>query len=291
MERPYVLITSARNEARYIAKTIESVLEQTVLPTRWIIVSDGSTDNTDTIVDRHCQACSFLTLVRRSADTQRSYRSKVQAIWEGYEELRSAEYEFIGILDADVSFEPNYYELVLKEFDANPKLGIGGGVKVEEGELFSSAPGSVERFVPGSIQLFRRECYEEIGGLWALKYGGEDTAALEMAMLRGWEVRSFPNVVVRHHRRTGTEGNGIFLARLRHGLEDYSVGYHPLFEASKCVRRVAEPPYLLGSLMRMSGYLWGALTKQERELPAEFIKHLRTQQVRRLLGVLTNLET
>src|SRR5438093_12757593 len=99
-----------------------------------------------------------------------------------------------------------------------------------------------------------------------------------MAIMRGWEVRSFPNVVVRHHRRTGTEGNGIFLARLRHGLEDYSVGYHPLFDASKCVRRIAEPPYLLGSLMRMTGYFRGALTKQEHALAAESIKHLRTKQ-------------
>ena len=284
MQRRYVLITPARNEARYITKTIESVLAQTVLPTRWIIVSDGSTDDTDAIVGRHCQERPFLTLVRRTGDTRRNYGSKVRAIWSGYEKLRGADYEFIGILDADVSPEPNYYELVLKEFDANRKLGVAGGVTVEAGKRFSYARGSTERCIAGAIQVFRRECYEEVGGLRALKYGGEDTAALEMAMMRGWQVRSFPNLVVRHHRRTGTEGNGIFLARLRHGLEDYSVGYHPLFEASKCVRRVAEPPYLLGSLMRMSGYLWGGLTRQERELPAEFIKHLRTQQIRRLLG-------
>jgi poly-beta-1,6-N-acetyl-D-glucosamine synthase len=284
MQSRYVLITPARNEGRYIAKTIESVLAQTVLPARWIIVSDGSTDDTDAIVDRYCQACPFIKLIRRSGDSSRNYGSKVRAIWAGHEQLRNDDYELIGILDADVSFEPTYYEAVLKELDANPRLGIAGGVTVEAGSLFSGRPGLTERFVPGPIQLFRRKCYEEIGGLRALKYGGEDTAALEMAMMAGWEVRAFPNLIVRHHRRMGTEGIGILPARFRHGLEDYSVGYHPLFEASKCVRRVSEPPYVLGSLMRMTGYLWGGLTRQERQLPAEFIKYLRTQQVRRLLG-------
>src|SRR5439155_13124714 len=138
--------------------------------------------------------------------------------------------------------------------------------------------------VSGTIQLFRRQCYEEIGGLPALRYGGEDTAAVEMALLQGWEVRTIEDLIVRHHRRMGSEGIGILRARFRHGFEDYCLGYHPVFETGKCVRRIAEPPYLLGSLLRISGYAWGSLSAPKRELPPDFVKHLRTQQIHRLFG-------
>src|SRR5205823_8921962 len=106
----YVLITPARNEGRYITKTIECVLAQTLLPKRWLIVSDGSTDDTDITVNRYLAQHSIITLIRRSAERKRSYGSKVRAICAGSQELGDIEYDFIGILDADVTFEPDYYE-------------------------------------------------------------------------------------------------------------------------------------------------------------------------------------
>jgi len=285
MKTAYVLVTPARNEGRYIQETIESVLAQTVLPRRWVIVSDGSTDDTESITKRYSLQNVIITLVRRSGDVTRNYGSKVRAISAGSEELRNTDYDFIGILDADVSFDRDYYERVLKEFDNNPRLGIAGGVISErDGQRFRPRFGETERCVPGAIQLFRRQCYEEIGGIRALRYGGEDTTAIEMARMRGWEVRSFSDLVVSHHRRDGTEGMGILPARFRQGLEDYCVGYHPLYEMTKCVRRMAEKPYVFGSIFRMSGYFWGAMTRQRSELPAEFVRYLRNQQLRRLLG-------
>ena len=289
MKTAYVLVTPARNEGRYIRETIESVLAQTVLPRRWVIVSDGSTDDTESITNRYSLQNSIITLLRRSGDATRNYGSKVRAIWAGTEELRNTDYDFIGILDADVSFDPDYYERVLKEFDGNPSLGVAGGITIESDEQrFGRQSGATQRWLPGPIQLFRRQCYEEIGGMRALRYGGEDTTAMEMARMRGWEVRAFSDLVVSHHRRVGTEGMGILPARFRQGLEDYCVGYHPVFEIGKCVRRIAEPPYVLGSVFRMSGYLWGAMTRQSRELPAEFVRYLRNEQLRRLLGRVGN---
>ena len=102
--------------------------------------------------------------------------------------------------------------------------------------------------------------------------------------MNGWEVRAFSDLLVSHHRRLGTEGMGILAARFRHGLEDYCIGYHPLFELGKCLRRLAERPYLVGSVCRLSGYLWGGMTRQKRELPIDFIRYLRKQQMRRLRG-------
>ena len=285
MKAAYVLVTPARNEGKYIARTIESVLAQTVLPNRWVIVSDGSTDDTDAIVDRYSRQHRLITLVRRTADASRNFGSKVRAIGKGTEQLSGVDYAFLGILDADVSFGPHYYERVLEEFGRNPRLGIAGGViDQSHGNSFPVRAATIEQFVPGPIQLFRRQCYEQIGGFPPLRYGGEDTAAIEMARMHGWEVRSFSDLSVQHHRQMGTEGIGILRARFRHGLEDYCVGYHPLFEAGKCIRRLVEPPYVLGSTLRFTGYLWGAITRQKRDLPIELVRYIRNEQLKQLFG-------
>ena len=121
-KKPYVLITAARNEEAYIEKTINSVISQTILPRKWVIVSDGSTDRTDQIVNKYAAKHDFIQLVHISGSTQRNFRSKVNAINIGYERLKHIEYEFIGILDADVSFKSDYFESILREFQKNPKL-------------------------------------------------------------------------------------------------------------------------------------------------------------------------
>lgn len=279
----YVLVTPARNEAAYIGTTIEAVLAQTVRPMRWVIVSDGSVDETDAIVSRYSAEHDFITLVRRAADASRNYGSKVRAIWKGIEQLTNTHYQYVGVLDADVSFAPDYYESVLAEFTKDSSLGIAGGITEDtHGHGLRLRPGTVERFVPGTVQLFRRECYESIGGFRPLRFGGEDTAAIEMARMQGWNVRGFSHLQIQHHRRMGTEGIGIVRARFRHGLEDYCVGYHPLFELAKCLRRLVEPPFVVGSVCRLIGFLFGALTRQPRELPREFVDYLRKEQIKRM---------
>jgi len=283
MNAGYVLITPARNEAQFIGQTIESVAAQSVLPRQWVIVSDGSTDDTDSIVRGFASTHRFITFVRRSGETGWSYGSKVRAIWAGIDAITEKDYDLIGILDADVSFERSYYESVLCEFDRNPKLGIAGGLILELGERMSPPRHDFnQRCVRGAIQLFRRQCYEDVGGLRPFRHGGEDTAALEIALMLGWEVRTLTDLIVRHHRRAGTATKGILGARFREGREDHSLGYHPIYEAGKCIRRIFERPYLAGSIFRLAGYLWAALTREPQEMPGEFVSRLRMQQLRRL---------
>lgn len=124
----YVLITPAHNEEAFIAKTIESVIAQTVRPLRWVIVNDASTDSTGEIVGNYARRHSFLRLVNVARPSGRHFGNKVRAFNRGLEELEGLTFDFIGNLDADISFEPDYMENILRELEGDPTLGIAGGI-------------------------------------------------------------------------------------------------------------------------------------------------------------------
>ena len=182
-------------KGRYVRKTLESVPAQTVRPVRWVVVSDASTDDTDAVAREFAQRFDFIDFARREDRTARDFSSQVYAQRFGCERLKSVEYDFVGMLDADISLEPDYYERILRKFHENAKLGIAGGfVHEEQRGVFRSRKMNSVHSVAGGIQLFRRECFEAIGGYMALKWGGMDTVAEIMARMRGWEVRAFPGV-------------------------------------------------------------------------------------------------
>lgn len=287
-EESYALLTAARNEEAYIAKTIRAVISQTVLPKRWVIASDRSSDRTEEIVSEYARQHNFIKLVRVEGDDSRNFSSKVNAIESAYAQLKGVGYGFLGILDADVTFEPDYFRKILLAFGQDPKLGIAGGVIVDfqDGKCIRRI-GSTDH-VAGAIQLFRRECYEDIGGYVHVKVGIEDAVAAVMARRAGWKVESFPEVKVLHHRRTGTEGHSIYHARFHKGKEDYFLGYHPVFEIAKCCHRVIEPPYFVGSLLWISGYFWSVLRGEKRPVSADFVKYLRNEQMHRLWSRLSS---
>lgn len=286
MNNSYVLITPARNEEAYIEKTITSVIAQSILPKKWVIVSDGSTDRTDQIVKRYDRAHDFIKLVHREGHVARNFASKVHAIQEGVDRLNRTKYAFLGNLDADVSFEPTYYERVLGEFREDPKLGIAGGILFEpcHGKWVAQRT-STSWSVSGPIQMFRRQCYEDIGGFIPLKEGGEDAVAEVMARMRGWKVKAFANIPVRHHRNTGTATGSVLCATFRQGKMERRIGYHPLFEIAKCLSRIRERPYLLGSAFRLSGYCWSFLRRERPVLPADVTAYLRGEHLERLKAI------
>jgi glycosyltransferase involved in cell wall biosynthesis len=282
---PYALITPAHNEQEYIEKTIESVVSQTVLPNKWVIVSDGSSDGTDAIVAKYTAKHGFIKLVRIDRDATRNFGSAIRAINTGYEQLKGVEYDLVGNLDADVVLEPNYYQTILAKFQADPKLGLAGGLVCDRrwdklDEEFTAADS-----VRGPIQMFRRECYEQIGGHTCIGMGGYDTVAEIKARMYGWQVRTFPDVKALHLRPTGTAKSGILRARFRQGKIEYSVRYHPLFEIAKCLARVRQKPYLLGSVLRLSGYCWSFLRKERPVLPGDVVSYLRGEQLAKLKAI------
>jgi glycosyltransferase involved in cell wall biosynthesis len=287
-EKSYVLITPAKNEEKYIKKTLNSVISQTILPKRWVIVSDGSTDRTDEIVIDYCEKHDFIVLLRADARNTRNFGSKVLAFRAGVERLRQLEYDFIGNLDADVSFGYHYFESLLKKFHEDKKLGVGGGRVLELKKGVYKAPfGSKRRSVPGAIQLFRRECYEDIGGYIPLTLGGEDGVAETMARMHEWNVESFSDLEVIHHRgKSFGVGCDILRYRYRGGLRDYLMGYNPTFFLLKALTRIVEKPYIIGTLFRLTGYCWALARGYKKEVPLECISSIRKEQLTRIKSAL-----
>jgi biofilm PGA synthesis N-glycosyltransferase PgaC len=167
----YVLITPARNEAAFIEQTIKSVVSQTVRPIKWVIVNDGSTDGTDDIVKKYAAEHPWIELVRMPERQERHFAGKVYAFNEGYSRVKNLNYDIIGNLDADVSFDdPDYFDFLLREFAQDPKLGVGG-TPFREGTVQYDYRFSRKEHVSGACQLFRQECFESIGGVCPAESG------------------------------------------------------------------------------------------------------------------------
>lgn len=281
----YVILSAARNEAAYIETTLRSVQAQTVEPLAWVIVSDGSTDATDAIVRRFSNTLPYLHLVAAPSDGSRNFGSKAKAINAAYERVRRLSHDFVAVLDADVSLDANYYESVIRRFEADPKLGLAGGILYDKcGSEFVRQRTSVEWSVSGPIQMFRRRCFEDIGGYRSLPRGGIDAVAESAARMNGWKVRAFQEIPVRHLRRTGAEKGNIFATAFRDGVKEYGYGCDAAFIAAKAVRRLGESPFLVGSLLRLAGYGTAWLRRDFRNLPDDVLEAIRREQRRRLFG-------
>jgi glycosyltransferase involved in cell wall biosynthesis len=283
LEKKYVLVTAAYNEEAYIEKTIQSIVAQTALPHHWAIVSDGSTDRTDEIVNDYASRYPFIRLVRITEEHPRNFAAQVFAINRGYEYLKEFEFRYIANVDSDVSFEPTYYCQLLERFDGDSRLGIAGGYIYErQNGKFEPRLMNSENSVAHAVQMFRRECFEEVGGYVALPYGGPDWYIQVSARMRGWHVRAFTDLPAFHYRPTGGADRpyrGLF----RQGRMDYSLGSYPPFELLKLARRFRVKPYVIGSLTRLSGFVWGYCQREKRMVSDEFVRYLRSEEKSRVL--------
>ncbi len=274
----YVIITPARDEEAFIEKTIQSIINQTIQPVRWIIVNDNSTDKTNDIVERYTVEYRFIQLITITQSGERHFGNKVRAFNRGVSETSTLEYQYIGNLDADISLEKDHFERLLGEFAADPKLGIAGGmVSTNVDGQFISQNVALDS-VAGAVQLFRKECFEQIGGYLPLPLGGVDAAAEIMARMKGWKVRTFPGLYVREHRRTGTAKANVLRARLREGRRFYSLGYNWWFFGLRCLYRSIERPRLIGSGAAIVGFALGMLRQEPVVLGPDVVRFLRTEQ-------------
>ena len=277
----YVLITPARNEERFIELTIKSVVAQTVRPLKWAIVSDGSTDRTDVIVQRYAVDHPWIELVRMPERRERNFAGKVQAFNAGYARMAGLKYDIIGNLDADVSFDAEYFEFLLGKFAENPRLGVAGTPYREGSFQYDYRFTSIEH-VSGQCQLFRRECFEEIGGFVPRKIGGVDLVAVTTARMKGWQTRTFPEKPYYHHRKMGTAVQGTLIVPYRVGQTDYVLGSHPVWEFFRCIYQLTRPPILLGGSLRLVGFFWAMTRRVQKQVSADFVRFRREEQMRRL---------
>jgi len=279
---PFIVITPVRNEAGYIQRTIESMTAQTITPYKWIIVNDGSTDDTGKIIDYYMKYFPWIDAVHRK---DRGFRKAgggvVEAFYAGYERIDINDWDFLVKLDGDLSFEEDYFEKCFQHFDKDEKLGIGGGnihnvvgnkLIPEKSPLFH---------VRGATKIYRRQCWKMIGGL--IQATGWDTLDEVKANQKGWATRTFTELLVKHYRFTGAAA-GTWRNLIKNGKANYICGYHPIFMIFKCLKRLFRKPFFYGSIALWHGFISGYFKKTPQVDDKGLIKYLRNQQLRRLTG-------
>jgi poly-beta-1,6-N-acetyl-D-glucosamine synthase len=278
----YVVITPARNEAAFIEQTARSMASQTVPPLKWVVVSDGSTDGTDEIVRKYSERFRWIELVRMPERAERHFAAKVYAFNAGYAKVKDLPYEVICNLDADVSFGEDHFEFLLGKFASHPTLGVAGTAFIEGAALkYDYTVVNIED-VQGQCQVFRRQCFEEIGGYVPIKNGGIDVVPVYLARMKGWQTRTFTERTYIHHRISGTAQCSATLAYFKEGKKDSYLGVHPLWEVLRAVWNMKNRPYVAGGLLLLSGYIWEGIAGKDEPVPAELVVFRRKEQMQRL---------
>jgi biofilm PGA synthesis N-glycosyltransferase PgaC len=279
----YIIITPVRDEALYIEKTLEAVSCQTILPSQWLIVDDGSVDGTGEILDSRAAQISWIKVIHRK---NRGFRAAgggvMEAFYAGYSVLNDDDWDFIVKLDGDLSFSPDYFEQCFKVFDAEKELGIAGGTicQLENGQLKVDSVGDPQFHVRGATKIYRRACWEKINPL--VKAPGWDTVDEVKANFHGWTTRTFADLKLVQHKPTGG-ADGFWRNRFKNGLANYITGYHPVFMLAKCVKRALRKPFFLESIALLAGFCTGYLKGIPQVQDDEVIRYLRQQQIRFLL--------
>jgi biofilm PGA synthesis N-glycosyltransferase PgaC len=284
----YVLITPARNEAQFIELTLKSVVAQTVRPAKWVIVSDGSSDGTDDIVNKYASENAWIELLRMPERRERHFAGKVYAFNAGYARMKDVQYEVIGSLDADITFDEGYFAFLLRKLAEDPAFGlVGTPFKDEVTQIYDYRFVSIEH-VSGACQLFRRKCFEDIGGYVPVKGGGIDHIAVISSRMKGWKTRTFTEKVCLHHRSMGTAQRSALSARFKFGAQDYALGSHPVWEFFRTIYQMTRRPFILGGLMLGAGYFWALVRRAERPVSDELVAFRRREQMARLSKFLSD---
>ncbi len=282
--RRYIIIVPARNEEANLRGTIASVVAQTVQPHRWIIVNDGSTDQTGKIAEEAARIHPWISVVQRpDRGFRRNGGGVMDTFYDGFKLIESEQWDYLVKLDGDLTFAPDYFEKCLERFERDPSLGIGGGticIETASGVEVESK-GDPPFHVRGATKIYRRACWDAIGGL--LREAGWDTLDEVKANMLGWHTFTFEELRLIHHRHTGgADGSG--KNWVKNGRANYVVGYHPLFMLAKCLKRLVAKPYGIASVGLLIGFLSGYFKRLPQVNDRALIRYLRQQQMRKLLN-------
>lgn len=281
----YALLTAARDEEKYIPEVIRSVAKQTIPPIRWIIVDDGSSDGTFATATEAAKVLRQVQIIRRMG-LERGFASQAASLNYGWEVLKeqftNSPPDFIGILDADVTLTSRHFERLMDLMVADERLGLAGGWVFEpKGGTWQTRSLNQEHSVPGCCQFFRWSVFENIGGFILTPFGGLDWAAEISVRAQGFEVISFKELLVFHHRPTVRDLRSGFRTAFRQGRMDASLGCGLLFHLARTLRRSRQTPALISAAFRFTGYAWQRCIGR-CILPPEALKYFRRWQVNRL---------
>jgi poly-beta-1,6-N-acetyl-D-glucosamine synthase len=278
----YLLVTPARNEEAFLELTIQSVLKQTVRPARWLIVSDGSTDRTDEIVSRYARQHDWIELFRMPERDTRDFGGKARSFNTGYARIKHLAHDVIASLDADITFDPDYFKFLLGKFSADPQLGLAGTPFSEGGETYDYRFSSADH-VSGACQVFRRECLEAIGGYVQSKGGGIDVIAVLTARMKGWHTHTFTEKHCDHHRPMGSANyRSKIMANYQLGQRGYALGFHPVWQVFRSIYQMTRKPYVTAGAALFVGYFCAMVRGMERPASPEVVAFQRRDQMRRL---------
>ncbi len=282
LRQRYALITPVRDEEAYIGDMIASMVAQTVLPSLWVIVDDGSVDKTAQIVSGFADRFAFIKLVKLPPRNQRLAGGE-GAVPNALKGINLSDFDFLARIDADLVFPPDYIEQILGEFHRNPKLGIAGGelyVK-KEGVLVPEKNPLVH--VRGALKMYRSQCLRDIGGLTSQI--GWDTIDEIYAWTKSWTTRSFPEYKVIHRRPTG---NGIAGTRVykERGRAEYLTWSHPLFVLAKSFKILFRERSVARPICYLAGFILSYVRRENRLQDLTFTITRRKEQKHRLAALM-----
>lgn len=279
--RRYLLISPCRDEAQYIRRTLDSVAAQTVQPALWIVVDDGSTDETPQILEDYARRLPYLRVVRRVDRGGRKVGPGViEAFYAGLETVRLEDFDYVCKLDMDLELPVGYFEVLMQRMEANPRIGTTSGkpwiVRPDTGALEPELCG--DEMSVGMTKFYRVSCFREIGGfvrevLW-------DGIDCHRARMLGWIAESVDIEPLRflHLRPQGTSHKGVWTGRLRVGFGQYFMGTSPLYILAVVIYRLPAYPVLIGSTAMLWGYMRSWLRGVPRYDDLEFRRFLRAYQ-------------
>jgi poly-beta-1,6-N-acetyl-D-glucosamine synthase len=282
-----LLITPARNEAAHLERTIRAVAGQTRPPDLWLVVDDGSDDGTPQLLARLAEEIPFLEPRRApgrpaTADEDGlALAAEAIAFNAALESVDLAAFTHIGKLDADVELSPEYFERLLSRFDADPQLGVAGGVLLEQNGKGWEPTKIPAYHVRGALKLYSRECFEAIGGIEERL--GWDTIDETYARMRGFTTRSLPEVTARHHRPVATRG-GALRGRARHGLCAYILRYDAWWVILRSFKVALQRPYGVSGIAFLYGYFEALLNSQPKVEDECYRQFVRGELRSRLFG-------
>lgn len=284
MTQRYVLISPCRNEVEFMRQTLDSVVAQSVRPATWVIVDDGSTDNSPAILAEYAQRHDWIRIVTRPDRGARSVGpGVVDAFYAGYGTIRPEDYDYVCKLDLDLNLPPRYFEGLMRRMEANPRIATCSGKAYirKNGQLVNERHGDETSI--GASKFYRVSCFKALGGfVREVMWDGIDGHRCRM---HGWIARSWDEPELRfiHLRPMGSSQTGILTGRMRHGYGQYFMGTGFIYMLANALYRVSEKPYLLGSIAMVWGWLRSALQRKPRYDDLEFRKFLRQYQWRALL--------
>jgi len=281
----YLLISPCRDEAKYMRQTLDSVISQSILPTKWVIVDDGSTDSTPQIVAEYQAKHNWIEVVTRSNRGRRAVGPGViDAFYAGYETINPDDYDYLCKLDLDLRLPPRYFEILMERMEANPRIATCSGkayLEDENGRLVFER--HADDVSIGASKFYRVSCFKTIGGfVREVMWDGIDCHCCRM---NGWIACSWDEPELRfiHLRPEGSSQKNIYAGRVRHGYGQYFMGTGFLFMIASSIYRLNRKPYVLGSLAMLWGWLRATLAGKPRYEDAAFRKFLRRYQWRALL--------